>query len=357
MISEREASKYPFLKGAASLLEHLELGLEDLTEPRYRPILERGEERVIQAIRDGVVGGGLPDDLAEFLSFPIAVMLVSMIGDPFLVKRYALAEAVRAKGMLEGEDEGRIAELAMSEFGWRIRRERREIGGLIYSYQLHFVDYLRNSSSFREDKWRLVNRILSGGYVLLTKAEAVRLLQVEVEELIRRLSSRRFESSIPEPLTERLERIRGILEEGRAGMGGEALPPEVIPEAFPPCIVHSYRALTAGGRLSHMERFTLASFLVNIGMDPEQIVKLFVSASDFDEGLTRYQIEHISGLRGSRTRYTPPTCMTMRTHGICHNPDALCGKVKHPLSYYRRRASDLRRPRGMRRPPPPESTR
>lgn len=348
MISEREASKYPFLKEAASLLEHLEIDLEDLTEQRYGPILDRGEERVIQAIRYGVVGEGLSDDLAELLSFPIAVMLVSMMRDPFLEKRYALAEAVRARRLLESEDEGRIAEIAIREFGWRIRVQRREMDDTIYSFELHFVDYLRNSSSFREDKWRLINRILTEGYVLLTKAEAVRLLQVEAEEFISRLSSRRVELNLPEPIMKRLERIKRILDESRSRLGELALPPEVIHEAFPPCIVHSYRTLTAGGRLSHIERFTLASFLVNIGMEPERIVQLFVSTSDFNEGLTRYQIEHISGLRGSRTRYTPPNCMTMRTHGICQNPDNLCGKVKHPLSYYRRKASELRKSSKMR---------
>ncbi len=345
MMPEREASKYPFLKEAASLLENLELGLGDLADPKYGALLDRGEERVVQAIRRGAVGGGLSDDLAELLSFPIAVMLVSIIEDPFLEKRYALAEAVRARRQLEEEDEERIAEIARSEFGWRIRTQRRELNDIIYSFELHFVDYLNNSSSFREDKWRLINRILWGGYVLLTKAEAVRLLQVEVEALIRRLSSRRVESGIPEAVMERVERIKRLLEESRSRMGEVALPPEVVQEAFPPCILHSYRTLTAGGRLSHIERFTLASFLVNIGMDLERIVQLFVSASDFDEGLTRYQIEHISGLRGSRTRYTPPTCMTMRTHRICRDPDPLCGRVKHPLSYYRRRASELRRPK------------
>lgn len=348
MIPEREASKYPFLKGAALLLEQLKLSLEELTEPRYRPIFDRGEERVIQAIKNGVVGDGLPDDLAEFLSFPIAVMLVSMVGDPLLEKRYALAEAVRARVQLENEDEERIVEIAMREFGWRIRTQRREIGGLIYSLGLHFVDYLRNASSFREDKWRLINRVLWDGYVLLTKAEAARLLQVEVEEHVLRLLSRRVESSPPESILERLERIRKILEESRSGMGDLSLPPEVIQEAFPPCIIRSYRMLTGGGRLSHIERFTLASFLVNIGMDPERIVRLFVSASDFDEELTRYQIEHISGLRGSRTRYTPPNCRTMRTHDMCYNPDHLCERVKHPLSYYKKRAFELRKTQRVR---------
>ena len=94
-----------------------------------------------------------------------------------------------------------------------------------------------------------------------------------------------------------------------------------------------------------MERFGLTSFLVNVGMDIDEIVKLFVSVTDFDEEFTRYQIEHIAGLRGSRTKYTPPTCSTFKTHGVCYNPERLCERIKHPLSFYRRRVWGIQRDR------------
>ena len=90
-----------------------------------------------------------------------------------------------------------------------------------------------------------------------------------------------------------------------------------------------------------MERFALTSFLIHAGMEIDDIVKLFVSVTDFDEAFTRYQIEHIAGLRGGRTRYTPPTCSTLRTHGVCIKPDRLCQYVKHPLSYYRIKVRDF----------------
>jgi len=92
-----------------------------------------------------------------------------------------------------------------------------------------------------------------------------------------------------------------------------------------------------------MERFALTSFLVNAGMELEDIVKLFVSISDFDEAFTRYQIEHIAGIRGGRTKYTPPTCKTLQTHQVCVNPDKLCDRINHPLSYYRRRIWGIQR--------------
>ncbi|MDD3071462.1 MAG: DNA primase regulatory subunit PriL, partial [Methanoculleus horonobensis] len=54
---------------------------------------------------------------------------------------------------------------------------------------------------------------------------------------------------------------------------------------------------------------------------------------DFDPDMTMYQVEHISGRSG--TEYTPPSCATMRTFGICANRDRDCDRVNHPLSYYR----------------------
>lgn len=56
-----------------------------------------------------------------------------------------------------------------------------------------------------------------------------------------------------------------------------------------------------------------------------------------DARTTRYQVEHIAGVRGSRTRHIPPRCDTLRTHGICITPDEICKEIRHPLAYYGRK--------------------
>ncbi|MBS7619133.1 DNA primase large subunit PriL [Candidatus Bathyarchaeota archaeon] len=342
MISEREAAKYPFLKEATSLVETLNIKVEDLANPNYSRILDRGERRVSEAIIDGIVGNGVPDDLTELLSMPVAIMLVSAVGDRFLERRYAHAEAARAQKLLWSESEAFIAELAKRQFGWEIKYARRELDGQTYLFEVGFVDYLRNAGSFHEDKWKLVNRVLSGGRVLLTRMEVIRLLQVEVEDFVLGRVSKHIRVEIPETVQARVENISKLFEEHRRRISGAELPPEAVSEAFPPCIKHAFEGLLSGRRASHMERFALTSFLVNSGMDLEQILQLFVSVTDFDEQLTKYQIEHIAGLRGSRTRYTPPNCATMRTHGVCYNPDIYCKGVKHPLTYYKRRVQSIK---------------
>jgi DNA primase large subunit len=72
-------------------------------------------------------------------------------------------------------------------------------------------------------------------------------------------------------------------------------------------------------------------------MTVDNVVDLFRTLSDFNERMTRYQVAHIAGGKGSRTKYIPPKCETLRTHGVCPGMDEICRKIRHPLAYYRRK--------------------
>ncbi|HIH88172.1 TPA: DNA primase large subunit PriL [Candidatus Bathyarchaeota archaeon] len=349
---EREAAKYPFLTEAAKLVDALNLQLDDLASPAYEKVLDRAAERVVQAIEDGAVDDALDDYMTELLSFPIAVMFVSAKGEPFLNRRYALAEAVRVYFLLQDEERDKLAQIARDDFGWALKDSGERYDGVLHDFRLHFHDYLRSSSSFHEDKWKLVNRIVKNGYVLLTQREVARLIQGEAEILIKdRLKPVKI--NLPEPIQRRLDRVSKVFEENRTRLGGEGLPSEVINEAFPPCIRFCMEGLLAGRRASHMERFALTSFLVTVGMPLDSLVDLYTSVSDFDPAMTKYQVEHIAGVKGNRTKYTPPLCDTLRTHGICRNKDDICERIKHPLSYYRIKARRL----AYQKPPlPPQAS-
>ncbi len=352
---EREAAKYPFLKDAAKLVNALNLQLDDLADPQYAKVLDRAAERVVQAIEDGAVDDSLDDYMTELLSFPVAVMFTSVKGEPFMSRRYALAEAVRVYFLLQDEERDKLAQLARDDFDWDLRDSGETYDSVLYDFRLYFHDYLRSSSSFHEDKWKLVNRIVKSGYVLLTQREVARLIQGEVETLIKEQVSKPIKITLPEPLQLRLDRVSKVFEENRKRLGGEDLPSEVINEAFPPCIRYCMEGLLAGKRASHMERFALTSFLVTVGMPLDSLVDLYTSVSDFDPAMTQYQVEHIAGVRGNRTKYTPPLCDTLRTHGICRNKDDICERIKHPLSYYRIKARRLsyQKPQS---PPQPSNT-
>jgi DNA primase large subunit len=203
-------------------------------------------------------------------------------------------------------------------------------------FSVSFADYLRNSAHLHDKKWKLINSILSQGCVYLNKKDVVRLL----EEEIRRRIEKRLDVKLqkcPEELGFIADRIKKLAHEVIGELEAEELPKAVVQGAYPPCI----QALLAGAKsthhLSHIERFTLTSFLVNIGMTSEAINELFKTFSDYNEKLTLYQIEHIAGERGSATRYIPPQCSLLQTHGVCRNQDELCRRVYHPLAYYKRK--------------------
>lgn len=337
-LSETDLARYTFTPQAASLLESLAITIEDLVDPSFREILERAKGRVEEAIKEREVSAELSDPPVEYTSYPVAIMLVKALGDRFLYSRYATAEAKRASKLLEEEKDAKLLFLARESFGWRVTTNGGDGGGYLL---LHFTDYMRNAPRF-EPKWKLVNRVVREGYVRVTKVEAARLMESEVETMILEGLLTGDEVELPEQLGGYLRGLKRVWEENRGRIGMETLPGEVVIEAFPPCMRRAYEGLLSGRRASHMERFALTSFLINIGMEVEEIVKLFVSVSDFDEELTRYQVEHIAGLRGGRTKYTPPTCSTLRTHGLCTEPDEICRGVRHPLSYYRRKVKSIK---------------
>jgi DNA primase large subunit len=341
MLSEREIAKYPFLKSGIQLIESINLKLNDLIDPNYAKVLDRATERVNESLIKGEVTANLTDPLTELLSFPVAVMYVTLVSERFLNRRYSLAEAIRAYQLLKNEHEDKIIQIAVNEFNWDIKRDPENIDGNTYHLKLSFSDYLRVAKGFHEPNWKLINRKLTEGYVSIKGTEAARLIQVEVENYVMERVNIPTHFSLPPPLQERLDKIKHVFEEYKSKLGGSTFPEQVINEAFPPCMKYCLEGLLSGRRASHMERFGLTSFLVNIGMSIVEMIQLYTSVTDFDESLTRYQIEHIAGLKGNRTMYTPPTCSTLRTHGICRNMNHVCKTVNHPLNYYRKKAGRI----------------
>lgn len=343
-----DLAKYPFTKEAMNYVRGLGLNVEDLASPDYVSILDRAEQRIDEAVLSGVVRWrATPDYEVEVLSFPASVMLVSATKDGFLKRRYALAEARRVHSLLREEDEQKLEEIATASFGWKVELSQTDLGRT-HNFAISFIHFLKHAPGFHDEKWKLVNRIMVDGDVYLRKDELARLVEEEVRTHIEGRIEGSPQIELRPPLSERISRIMQLLAGRREAIRAEELPQEAVGAAYPPCVKKLYDALITKQHLSHMGRFTLTSFLLNVGVDPESLVKLYTSMTDFDERLTRYQVEHIAGKRGSRTRYKPPYCSTLRTHGLCPGPDDLCEKVRHPLTYYRRK---LRVIRGGKRAP------
>jgi len=330
--TKNDLAKYPFLKENTEYIKNLDLKVEDLQKPEFGKILERAEERVIEALLYAMVDRKTHNEEIEIISFPVAIMLTIATKNNFLNKRYALAEAKRTFEDLREENRQRILELARN-FEWTLSLTEQGHPG--FEFALSFGDYLRNATHLRDKKWKLVNRILSKGTVLLSKNETSRLLSEEVRRHVdKRLEAKEL-PDFPKNILDIAEKINKLATEKIGKSEIEEIPKVMVQEAFPPCISALYLAFSSGRHLSHIGRFALTSFLINIGMPPEGVIELFKNISDFNEKMTKYQVEHIAGETGSRTRYIPPKCDTLQTHGVCTNPDEICRIIRHPLSYYR----------------------
>ncbi len=261
-------------------------------------------------------------------------MMVAATADSRIKRTYALAEAKRVSNLLKGENDETIMEIA-GIFKWKLRPLKPQ-STLNYDFALGFVDYIRNGATIQDTKWKLTNRLLSNGEVFLTKVEASRLLEEEVRRYIEQKLNVKIKS-VPPTIMNRVSRLKQLFYEKRGKTSWEDVPSEVVTVAYPPCVQRLHETISSGRHLSHIGRFTLTTFLINIGMTPENVVDLFRSLADFNERMTRYQVEHLAGLKGSRIKYIPPKCDTLRTHGVCPGMDDICRRIRHPLTYYRRK--------------------
>jgi DNA primase large subunit len=334
-ITKRDIVKYPFLPQAADYIKQLNLTIDELTVD-LQEILEHAEKRVtssFNSLQENYDTWKVKEDII-IASFPVAVMIVAAINDKYLKKRYALYEAKRMYEYLRREKLEKILNVA-EHFSWDAEAvpQTKSLG---YQVSLHFINYLQNAAHIQQAEWKLVNRRVEQGRVYLTEKEACRLLQEEARKHIEEKLTEKI-TSLPPAIKTAVDQLKNMFISRRGTMELEELPTTVDIEAFPPCIDALYKSAFTGHHLSHIGRFTLTTFLVNIGMPTEKILDLFRTFSDFNERLARYQVEHIAGERGSRTQYRPPKCSTLRTHGICINPEKACERAWYPLACYKRK--------------------
>lgn len=321
-------SDYPFTQEAAERVRSLGYSLENLLgKTSFKSVRSRAAERV-----QGAITGSIPDKqanseaehLAELLSYPLARLMVSCLDDSILLRRYALAEAKLAFKRMQNEKLELI--LLANDLGLHPQGSG--------PWKLYFAEYIRAAHRMHSPKWKLVNRDLQEGYLTVTEEELKRLLEEAVREKVQKGLPLPVDETVCAKLEDYLTPLRGELEIVRARLKVDL--GKVEESAFPPCIRRMLAEVGRGANLAHSARFALVSFLLQINMTAEEVIRLFNTSPDFDEERTRYQVEHIAGASG--TQYKPPSCATMTTYGNCPGEDELCRRIRHPLSYYERKA-------------------
>jgi len=320
------------------------IDIKDLESDFFVPFLDRAEKRIKDALLDVSAYARAqpqyePREIEiEIFSFPIAVMLIAATEDSFIKSRYALAEAKRASELLKDEKKEKLFDIAKA-FNWDVQL-LEDARLLPYVFALSFPVFLNNATGFHDKKWKLVNQKMIDGKVYLTKQKISRLLEEEVRKYVESRLDTKIKS-LPPNILARVNQLRQLAAKKREQIQLEEMPKRVVMEAFPSCIKGIYDRVAAGRPASHIGRFALTSFLLSIGMTAEDVFNFFRSVSDFNERMTRYQVEHIAGTRGSGTKYLPPNCATLRTHGICISPEDECTGAMNPLVCYKRKLRNL----------------
>jgi DNA primase large subunit len=342
LLTKLDLAKFPFTSEASDYIRSRNIDPIELTRPELLPILERAVDRIKQGVFTGKISAELSQEDVDILAYPTSLMLISSVGDDRTRRRYALAEAKRAYQLLRDEAPEKLLRIATGSFGWDAKLVEQSVGETHFEFALQFNFYVRNSARIHDLRWKLVNRVLSRGYVLLPREDFARLLEEEVQARVLEKTAD-LNLTLPGELDRRIEPLRSMLKARSQHLAADEMPHAAMASAMPPCMKNLLSLLQTSKHISHMGRFAMAAFLLNVGTNEEDLIKMFKAFTDFDEQIARYQVEHIAGKRGSRRKYTAPNCATMRTHGVCVNPDELCASITHPLTYYRRRARYLLR--------------
>lgn len=306
----------------------LEMLLKDIA---YEPARVRGKDRIAKAVENGEIYSepvlSETEQLSEILSYPISRMIASCAADKFLISRYALGEAVLLEKRLSEEEDETTVVIARE---LDIEPERSGRG-----FRIHFTDFLKTTSSIRAKEWKLVNQEIFSGMVEISRARFARIVRQRLYDKII--------LELPLEVTEEIIDVFGadakkysrMLESTRKKFSAGELGP-IDDVSFPPCMKTILTMIRNGENVPHTARFAITSFLHAVGMNSDMIIKSFSASPDFDASKSEYQVRHIVG-EISGTEYTPPECSTMKSNGICYNPDDLCGKdwMTHSLKYYR----------------------
>jgi len=336
MVTEAEAAKYPVFKGVQRFVGNIMV--EDFLKPENEHIVDRALERIRESLVSFSVGPQV-DTREEFLSFPIAMMYVMKIKDRYLTSRYAHAEAIRMYDYLKKEGPNKLIQIAGEQFDWEVKTLMKEeieteegFSGRTFDFKVYFVNYIDGAKKFKESEWKLGNRIVKLGYVYVTQQQLARLLQnIILDTLLTKLNEK-VDIQIPKELEDRISEIMDVLVRVKPNMGGD-MPEKVDENRYPPCIQNIMKKLRANINLSHSERFAVTTFLINIGMDVDDIMDLYETYSpDYRKDITAYQVNFLRG-KDEEIRYSPPACKALKTQGLC---TAEC-RVYHPLDFYKRK--------------------
>jgi DNA primase large subunit len=335
---------FPFLREYAKSYKDLEVS-KLLQSPEYREARDLFFLELKSALNpDGYhLEYGRYENDSIFYAYMISKIFLSNVNDPVLTSKYINLKRDRVeKAVLKNLEAGN------KTINYDIIKSILENWNIKYEFdgstlKISFLKYIMISSDFT-DKNRLISQKLNDGMIYFNLESDKKKIALFIREYfvkafkeeIQKLSEHSIdmEEYFKEELSEILVLRDSIINRYNIVDLGEF---EI--QALPPCIKEILAKIDRGVNIPHLARFTLVTFLNQIGMSKDEIMQLFTKAPDFNEKLTEYQVSHIIG-ESSGKEYSAPKCKTMELYSLCVKyevNDRLCFQnfLTHPILYYK----------------------
>jgi DNA primase large subunit len=337
-LGQDEIAKYPFLADAGDYLKDKGFSIYDFgIDPVLKISVDKAYHRITVATEGEIYDSDLIDGQAskphilerEVFSFLVAIVLIKLSRMPTLVKRFALAEARRAESYLK-KDLGRASNPSEIDL---LKKIIFELSGIEVMkkddfFTISVPDYLKQSATFNEKEWKLINRHVENGKVFLNSEKIVRLLRKEISVYI---SSKINKSPTPEMIPGLETKVDDLI-----SLAKKYTPVFVSTGEYPPCVKHAINILEKGENLAHSGRFMLGTFLLAKGQSVQQIAPLFKNAPDYNERVTLYQLNNLAGTSGSGTQYFCPSCQKLQAQSLCFATSE-CDNIINPMQFGRKK--------------------
>ena len=270
--------------------------------------------------------------IEEFTPETLAICLwiIAAISDNALLSKFSIEMRDIYQNNIEKMSDDLIED-ASKALGISVEYQERRI------FRVSALDFIQFNSRLSGIKYRLAFQNLSSGWITMDKVSLAKLMRECFVQRLGTFYSHLNREDALDAMRDLMEMIDYVSESWKniKGRRVSELGP-VNQMLFPPCIKEYLVEMRDGVNLPHMARFTLTSFLHKIGMKNEDIMALFRTAPDFNERLTEYQVNHVTG-QSSGTEYSPPKCEVLRSNHLCYwGEDKLCHQewLRHPLQYY-----------------------
>ena len=298
-----------------------------------RHIIDRAAERIEVEVSSGTIYEKLDKYEIEILTFLVALMMAKSMGVEPIVKKHSLFEAMRAEKFLtedlkKEKNEQKKRLLLFKIFGelFKVKVDIDSEDNRLFKVKV--TDYLIRASHFHEQEWKLINRLVHKGYVYLDADETVRLIRSELSALIYNRVKSMALSTLPETIKAKVDELRP-----KIASNYEYRIHKVTD--YPPCIEHALEVMNKGENLPHSARLMLATYMLAVGKSVDEVAALFHNAPDYNEKVTRYQVEHLAGIRGSHVKYSVPSCEKLRNENLCFATEK-CNGITNPIQFGRK---------------------